>query len=60
MLSDDKRAPLMIAAGRPGGAAIVKLLLDHGASLNPTQNPATESSPLIQAALAGDAELMRI
>ena len=58
VLSDDKRTPLMISAGRPGGAAIVKLLLDHGATVNPTKNPATESSPLIQAALAGDAELM--
>jgi len=60
VLSDDKRTPLMIAAGRPGGAAIVKLLLDHGATVNPTKNPATESSPLIQAALAGDADLMRM
>ncbi|HEY7304698.1 MAG TPA: ankyrin repeat domain-containing protein [Bryobacteraceae bacterium] len=60
VLSDDKRTPLMIAAGRPGGAATVKLLLDHGATVNPTKNPATESSPLIQAALAGDAELMRM
>lgn len=60
VLSEDKRTPLMIAAGRPGGAAIVKLLLDHGATVNPTKNPATESSPLIQAALAGDAELMRM
>jgi ankyrin repeat protein len=33
--SDDVRTPLMIAAGRPGGAPIVKLLLDHGANPNP-------------------------
>ncbi len=59
-LSDDVRTPLMIAAGVPGGARIVKLLLDRGADPNPTRNPATESSPLIQAALAADAETMQL
>ncbi|HEY7181814.1 MAG TPA: ankyrin repeat domain-containing protein [Blastocatellia bacterium] len=57
--SDYGRTPLMIAAGRPGGAPIVKLLLDHGANPNPTKNPSSESSPLVQAALAGDAESMQ-
>jgi len=50
----------MIAAGHPGGAPVVKLLLNRGAKLNPNANPATESSPLIQAATAGDAEIMQL
>ena len=58
--SDDALTPLMVAAGRPGGVSIVKLLLDHGADPNPTRNPAGESSPLIQAALAADAESMQL
>ncbi len=58
--SDDVRTALMIAAGHPGGAPIVKLLLSHGADPNPTLNPHTESSPLILAALAGDPECMQM
>ncbi len=58
--SDNSRTPLMIAAGRPAGASIVKLLLDHGADPNPTKNPASDSSPLVQAVLAGDAESMQL
>jgi hypothetical protein len=50
----------MIAAGRPGNVALVKLLLDHGAEPNPTANPAGESSPLIQAALAADPDSMQL
>jgi ankyrin repeat protein len=57
--SDDARTPLMVAAGRPGGAPIVKLLLAHGANPNPTSNPSAESSPLLEASLAGDAEIMQ-
>ena len=57
--SEDGRTPLMIAAGRPGGAPIVKLLLAHGANPNPTSNPTAESSPLMEASLAGDAETMK-
>jgi N-acyl-D-amino-acid deacylase len=57
--SDDARTPLMVAAGRPGGAPIVKLLLAHGANPNPTSNPGAESSPLLEASLAGDAEIMQ-
>ncbi len=57
--SQDFRTPLMIAAGRPGGAPIVKLLLARGANPNPTSNPGAESSPLLEAALAGDAESMQ-
>ena len=57
--SENARTPLMIAAGRPGGAPIVKLLLAHGANPNPTSNPGAESSPLLEASLAGDAEIMQ-
>ncbi len=57
--SEDARSPLMIAAGRPGGAPIVKLLLAHGANVNPTSNPGAESSPLLEASLAGEAESMQ-
>ncbi|MGP8243379.1 MAG: ankyrin repeat domain-containing protein [Bryobacteraceae bacterium] len=53
--SSDMRTPLMIAARRPGNAATVKLLLEHGANPNPNAHPAAESSPLIEAANAGDA-----
>lgn len=38
---------------------MVKLLLAHGANPNPTSNPGAESSPLLEAALAGDAESMQ-
>ena len=58
--SDDLRTPLMIAAGKPGGTAIVKLLLDRGADPNPTMNPMSESSPLVQAALAADPQSMQM
>ena len=54
--SADARTPLMVAAGRPGGAPVVRLLLAHGANPNPNSNPGAESSPLLEAALAGDAD----
>ncbi len=54
-VSDDLRTPLMIAARRPGGAAIVKLLLEHGANPNPNSRPDAASSPLLEAATVGDA-----
>jgi len=60
VMSDDLRTPLMIAAGKPNGAPIVKFLLEHGANANPTKNPGAESSPLIQAAVAADAESMQL
>ena len=52
--SDDYRTPLLIAARHPGGAPIVKLLLDHGANPNPNSKPLGESSPLLEALTAGD------
>ena len=58
--SDEMRTPLLIAAGRPGGAAVVKLLLDRGAKPDPNKKPAGESSALIEAATAGDPETMQL
>lgn len=58
-ISEDQRTPLMVAAGIANGRPIVKLLLDHGANLNPTKHPDSESSPLIQAVLAADPETMQ-
>ena len=58
--SSDMRTPLMIAARRPGNTAAVKLLLEHGANPNPNAHPATESSPLIEAAEAADAAAMEL
>jgi ankyrin repeat protein len=54
--STDMRTPLMIAARRAGNTAAVKLLLERGANPNPNAHPTTESSPLIEAATAGDAD----
>ena len=53
--SSDMRTALMRAARRPGHVATVKFLQDHGANPNPNAHPAAESSPLIEAANAGDA-----
>jgi ankyrin repeat protein len=59
-ISEDNRTALMIAASLPNGRSSVKLLLDHKANTNPTHHPDTESSPLNQAALSGDPEIMRM
>ncbi len=58
--SSDMRTPLMIAARRPGNASVVRLLLEHGANPNPNAHPAAESSPLIEAATAGDSASMEL
>ena len=58
--SSDMHTPLMIACRRPGKSATVKLLLDHGAAVNPNAHPAAESSPLIEAANAGDFTSMEL
>jgi len=55
VVSADFRTPLMIAARKPGGSAIVKLLLEHGANTMPNVHPGGASSPLLEAATAGDA-----
>jgi ankyrin repeat protein len=59
-ISDDLRTPLMIAAGMPAGKPIVQLLLEHGANVNPTKRPDSQSSPLVQAALASNVETMKL
>ncbi len=53
--SSDMRTPLMIAARKPGNSAVVRMLLDKGANPNPNPHPSAESSPLLDAATAGDA-----
>src|SRR5206468_3405091 len=58
--SNDLRTPLMIAARRPSNAAVVKLLLERGANANPNAHPATESSPLLEAASSGEAAAMEL
>jgi ankyrin repeat protein len=58
--SSDLRTALMVAARRPGNLATVRFLLDHGANPNPNLHPATESSPLIEAANAGDATMVQL
>ena len=55
-VSADFRTALIVAAARPGGAPVVKLLLDHGADPNLT----TVTSPLFDAAIAGDAASMEL
>jgi ankyrin repeat protein len=57
--TDNSRTPLMVAAGRPGGSAVVDLLLAKGANPNPNLNPVAESSPLFEASIAGDAASMQ-
>ena len=58
--SVDLRTPLMVAARRPGGLPIVKLLLDRGAKPNPNARPGSESDPLTEAATAGELESMKL
>ena len=45
----------MIAARKPGNSAVVKLLLEQGREAESQLHPSAESSPLIEAATAGDA-----
>lgn len=59
-ISENLRTPLMIAARKPDGAPIVKYLLEHGANPNPNAHPDAASSPLIEAATAGNAESFRL
>ena len=59
--SDSGRTPLLIAAGRFGSAAVVKLLLDHGADPSvKTAGLFGEVTPLTEAARAGDSEAMQL
>lgn len=56
--SHDGRTPLIIAAGRHGSSAVVRLLLDHGAK--PAGKAADGTTALQQAAQAGDYDVMRL
>ena len=53
--SSDLRTPLMIAARQAANTAVLQMLLDKGANPNPNRRPETASSPLTEAATAGDA-----
>jgi len=59
--SDNHRTPLMMAAGRAGNIAVVKLLLDKGAKVA-VAAPGLfgETNALEEAALAGDEATMRL
>jgi ankyrin repeat protein len=58
--SDDLRTPLMIAARRNGSAPTVKFLLDHQANPNPNAKPESESSPMMEALMGGDAGIVEM
>jgi ankyrin repeat protein len=58
--SNDMHTPLIIAARKPGNAAVVRLLLDNGANPNPNAHPVTEYSPLTEAALSGDPAIVEL
>jgi ankyrin repeat protein len=55
--SDDGRTPLLIAAGRVGSGAVVKLLLDHGANPSVT---GPRGSALAEAAYNADETALRM
>ena len=59
--SDDGRTPLVIAAGLPGSAATVKLLVDRQAEVN-VHAPGLvgQTTPLTEAAMAGNEEVFRL
>jgi ankyrin repeat protein len=59
--SDDGRTPLLIAAEQFGNSAVVKLLLDRGASIS-AKSPTVigYATPLSEAARVGDDALMRM
>ncbi len=58
-ISDDRRTALMVAAAVPNSLPIVKLLVEHGANVNPTRNVQAESSPLAQSAESADPQIMQ-
>ncbi len=60
VISADGRTALTIAAAQPGNSAVVKLLLEHGANPNPKRRSAGDTTPLREAAMAGDAESMNL
>ena len=59
--SEDGRTPLLIAAGRFGSSAVVKLLLDAGADPSvKAHGLAGPTTPLSQAAHSGDETVLRL
>jgi ankyrin repeat protein len=59
--SDDGRMPLLIAAGIPGGAPVVQLLLDRGANASVSAPGLfANTTPLAEAAYAGDEAIFRL
>jgi ankyrin repeat protein len=58
--SDDGSTPLILAAKKSGAAPIVKFLLTHGASPNPNAGTGRDTTPLREAAAAGDADVMQL
>jgi len=59
--SDDGRTPLLIAAGLPGAAPVVKLLLDAGAAINvKAAGLDGDMTPLAEAARSGDAAVFQL
>jgi ankyrin repeat protein/mono/diheme cytochrome c family protein len=59
--SDDGRTALIVAAGRHGAAPVVTLLLEHRADPSASApGQGDKTSPLLEAALAGEAETLRL
>jgi len=58
--SDDGRTPLFIASGIPGNIATVRLLLDRGAAVNPTNRSFNDSTPLRSAIEAPDYDIAKL
>jgi ankyrin repeat protein len=58
--SDAGSTPLIVASGRAGTAPIVQYLLSRGANPNPNAGVGRDTTPLREAATAGDADVMRL
>lgn len=58
--SDDGRTPLLIASGIPGNLATVRLLLEHGAAVNPTSRSFADATPLRSAIEAPDYDIAKL
>ena len=58
--SSDGRTPLTIASGIAGGTAVLRLLLDRGASPNPPSRSPADATPLRVSAMTGSADNMRL